>query len=1249
MKAITLKALRERETAQVPLRFGVRIVAVFVLLQALLLAALMIMFSSSAGAAPVKGDIAVNTAGGYARMVFTLAEETEAEVRLANGIVIIAFKQAVDVPVDRIPMFAPGYVNAARRDPDGSAVRLALNRKVTVNTMAAGEKLFVDLLPEGWSGLPPGLPQEVVEDLARRAREAEKKARAQQRATRQRTLPPVRVRVGTQPTFTRYTFGLPALIAVASERNDDSKMTLTFEAPLRFDLSDVQATLPPVVAAVEAKSGEETAVLTFEFIGKVDVRTFREDNNYILDIQALKPRAGEGEKLFDLAGAAALAEKRVPPPVAATTEKPAAPAAEKPAAPAVEKPAAPPAAAKPVEAKPMEVAAPAAEKPAAPASTVDAKTVPVRAEPAEPKPAEPKPAPSTTGLAGANALAAREGALPAREGALPARENTPRTAEEARSASDLPAPVVVEVRRQGDAVRLTFPFAEPTPAAMFRRGDTISLVFDSQAPIDIGKIAAQSGRSIRNATVTRSGDGQMVQFKVEQPKLTSAGADGSTWTVVIGDMILEPTQQLSATRATNAGRASIAIPFQEPRQVHRLVDADVGDTLVVITALGPARGFLRPQEFVEFNTLVSTHGVVLQPLADDVVVETAPDKIVIGRPAGLTLSIAAPRPPADMLRGASRNAAATLDPQAWGFDREADFRDRQTHLVAAAAAASEAQRTLAQLELARFYLARELTAEAKGVLDVAASEERAKDDSTPLMLRAIANVMLGRGADAMKDLTSPAVAKRGDVALWRALAQAQQGKWVEAREGFRSLETTAATLPLQLQRLAFQEAARAAIEVRDFGGAATLINEFDTLGPAPEGEAELAVLKGRVMEGLGRLADALALYHGAAETPQRPAAARARLREIALRQSVGDIKREDATAALETLSMSWRGDETEAEALQLLGRLYAQDGRYRDAFQVMRSALTSYPRSEMTRRIQDEAAVAFDSLFLGGKGDSLPAIDALSLFYDFRELTPVGRRGDEMIRKLADRLVAVDLLDQAAELLQHQVDNRLQGAARAQVAVRLSVIYLMAHKPDRAVAVLRTTRSGDLPNELRNQRLLIEARAQSDVGRPDVALEVIGNIDGPESERLRADIMWKARRWREASEQMEKMLGDRWRDFAPLTEPERSDVMRAAIGYALGEDMIGLDRFRTKYVPKMAEGPDRRAFEVVTAPSNTNAPEFGDIARLVAATDTLEAFLRDIRARFPETTGPEPGSPAAQPAAPAVPSRGASAGIDKAG
>jgi hypothetical protein len=62
----------------------------------------------------------------------------------------------------------------------------------------------------------------------------------------------------------------------------------------------------------------------------------------------------------------------------------------------------------------------------------------------------------------------------------------------------------------------------------------------------------------------------------------------------------------------------------------------------------------------------------------------------------------------------------------------------------------------------------------------------------------------------------------------------------------------------------------------------------------------------------------------------------------------------------------------------------------------------------------------------------------------------------------------------------------------------------------------------------------------------------------------------------------------------------------------------------------------------VTAPFNSNAAEFADIARVIAASDTLDAFLRDIRAKFPDTTGPAP-------AAPAAPERGASAASGRAG
>jgi hypothetical protein len=118
---------------------------------------------------PVRGEASFSAGGGFARLVIKLGEDIPSEVTTAGSILIIRFDRPVDVPVDRVPEGAPDYVNSARRDPDGGAIRLSLARRVTVNTMNAGERTFIDLLPEGWKGPPPSLPMDVVKELAERA------------------------------------------------------------------------------------------------------------------------------------------------------------------------------------------------------------------------------------------------------------------------------------------------------------------------------------------------------------------------------------------------------------------------------------------------------------------------------------------------------------------------------------------------------------------------------------------------------------------------------------------------------------------------------------------------------------------------------------------------------------------------------------------------------------------------------------------------------------------------------------------------------------------------------------------------------------------------------------------------------------------------------------------------------------------------------------------------------------------------
>lgn len=1094
-----------------------------------------ISFSAAGRAQPVKGDAALTVAGGHARLVLKLSEDVESDVSVAGTILVVRFKRPVDIGIDKLSDAAPDYIGSARRDPDGSALRFALSRKVTVNAMAAGERIFVDLLPETWKGLPPGLPQDVVRELSERARIAERELRQQRAAAEVRKRPPIRLRASVQPTFVRFVIELPDGVS-ASSNLSDSNLVLTFGAGLTFDLADAKLSAPPNIASIgQAIDGNRSAI-EIALIGDVDVHSFREDRNYVVDVgfqQTDRPVAQPGFS-------AAVAQ-----PIAAKIEAPEQPAAA----------------------------------PAAPSNPGEA--APPTSFSAPPRLSEP-----------------------------PADQPADKTA------------TAVEVKRSSDSLRLNFAFAAPTPAALFRRGDIMWLVIDATEPIDVAAIRRDGGSIIADASRVMLASGQAIRMRLNRPQLASLMPDdaeraGLRWSVTFADIRQAPSQPLAAIRNMSApAPANVVVPLAQQGAMHKLTDPDAGDAFTVVTALPPPRGFIRRQDFVEFSLLESVHGVVIQLNSDDVTIDAAPDKLTLTRPGGLTLS------PSDTMPQRTSSAARPIfDIGQWRRDQEGSFVARLDTITRAAAGADPSGRAAARIDLARFYMARGMYYEAKGVADLALSGAKpGQENPVALIVHAVASALIGRPGDTLKDIANPVLGPSYNSELWKALAYARQGKWVEARERFKNSDTSISSLPVDLQRIAITQAWRASLEVKDYADAAARANELELVGIPPEMKPSSLLLGGWLDDALGRDKDALSKYRQAAASADRQAGAEAKLRELALLEKRHDIRREDSVRELETLSVMWRGDGIEVQALQRLSQLYSSVGRYRESLMAARDATERQSNSDSARQVQDEASVLFSQIFLSSKGDDLPPVDALAMFYEFRELTPIGRRGDEMIRRLADRLVAVDLLDQASELLQYQVDHRLEGAARSQVAARLAMVYLMNRKPERAISALRTTRIADLAGELRQQRLLLEARAQGDIGRRDLALDIISNIGGREAIRLRSDIYWLSRRWREASEQIELYYADRWRDFTPLSASEKSDMIRAVVGYALAEDKLGLARFRDKYAPLMTGEADRIAFDTASRPTSTNSSEFAAIAKLASSTDTLDGFLRDMKVRFPDVS-----------------------------
>jgi tetratricopeptide (TPR) repeat protein len=1195
-------------------------------------------FSAQARAAElVKAEATLSSSDGYARLVVKFAEDVTSEVVTAGSIIVIRFERPVDVAVDKIADAVPDYIGSARRDPDGSAIRLSLSRKVTINTMTAGERLFVDFLPDSWNGPPPSLPNEVVRELTERARAAERELRQQRAVSEAKKRPPVRVRASVQPTFVRFVFEMPDGVGVSSVLNEQ-RLKLLFSKALTFDLADAKLSAPPNVSSINQKIEGETAVVELTMLGDVDVHSFREDKNYVIDVAFQQadnksavlpqvPDAGHAPPMRVAEKPAMAAPQAPPAAMPAVAPVPAAPmttvpaAAEKPVTPekpvAMEKPAAAPPPPSPESHAAAMPAAKTADKPAVEA-------VPEAAE---------EPAPKVAAAPEAALPASLPASLPARPPGevpvatdLPARKPAavPATAAPAEARGEAAAPSNVSVVRDGAGLHLTFALPPGTPAALFRRADTLWLMLDSKGPIDVEAIRGQGGAAVADISVVPQERGQAVRFRLNRPQLPSLSgedtATGTNWTVTFADTVQTPSQALSAIRnIADPSLANVTVPVPGAGMLHRFTDPDAGDTLFVVTVSPPARGFIKRQDFVELSLLESIHGIAVRPNSDDVTAGVGPDKVVLGKPGGLTLS------PADS--GAERAPTAVrpiFDLGEWHRNQEGNFNERADALIEAAGAAATAggeQRTSAQVALARFYMARAMYPEAVGVLNLALADSKpGSEDPSVLIVHALANILMGRPERGLKDLASPAIGTNYDSQLWKAMASARQGKWADAREKFKSAEFAITSLPIDLQRIVVADAMHASIEVKDYPGAAKRASELDVIGVAPEQAAALGVLRGRLAEGLGHEKDALDEYKRAAASADRQAGTEARLLQLALKQKRDEISQDDAVRELETLAITWRGDPLEVQALEMLARIYADSGRFAESFGAVRTANLLAPNLEVSRQGQDAASALFAQLFLGPKGDDLPPIDALGMFYEYRDLTPIGRRGDEMIRRLADRLVAVDLLDQAAELLQYQVDKRLEGAARAQVAARLSMVYLTNHKPERAIIALRSTRIADLSGELRQQRLLLEARAQSDVGRHDLALDIISNISGREAIRLRSDIYWAARKWRESAEQIELYYADRWRDFRPVSTTERSDIIRAVVGYALAEDTIGLSRFREKYLPLMSSDSDRIAFEIASKPVGSTSADFAAIAKMAASVDTLEGFLREMKTRYPDAT-----------------------------
>ncbi|MEH6497220.1 MAG: tetratricopeptide repeat protein, partial [Pseudomonas marincola] len=411
--------------------------------------------------------------------------------------------------------------------------------------------------------------------------------------------------------------------------------------------------------------------------------------------------------------------------------------------------------------------------------------------------------------------------------------------------------------------------------------------------------------------------------------------------------------------------------------------------------------------------------------------------------------------------------------------------------------------------------------------------------------------------------------------------------------------------------------AEAALEDYDIELATTALEGIRTSleeGTNPEVAARREYLEGIAALRSGDINRAIAKFDQAIALDVRPIAVRARYEKINAELAQKIITPEEAVEAFQKTTFAWRGDDLELNILKRIGDLHIANGKIREGMQVFRNIVMTFPKVKLARDIAREMSDMFDQLFLEGAAEKLPPIKALALYYEYRELTPLGKKGDKMIRNLADRLIKVDLLEQAAQLLDHQVNFRLKGELKALTGTKLAVIHLWNDEPKQSLSILYKTRWRALPDKVKKERLYIQARANADLSNFDEALSLIEDDKSKIADQLRADIYWKSKKWPKAINALEKLMRQSGADKAKKLSPvDRQRLMQIAVARSLANDQDGIATMRQKFRKKLVDTPDLDAFDLITDNSDGSETNFRERSTAIAKISQLESFMTGYR------------------------------------
>lgn len=872
-----------------------------------------------------------------------------------------------------------------------------------------------------------------------------------------------------------------------------------------------------------------------------------------------------------------------------------------------------------------------------------------------------------------NAAAAAAALAPAAgEAAATPASTAPSVASGAASAPETPPPTpaapvhVTAASNPSGELTLQFSWGNRVASAAFIRGRTLWIVFGAPAPLVLDAVKKDHGGWIKNIDQEIIGSNTVLRAGLAREGFvrTAQKPGEHSWVVTLAAAAQPPAQTLTprVNMVPSVG-PHLLLPAAETSDALNAADPSTGERFIIIPSYTPGLGVAKARRFVDFALLPTAQGIAVQKINDTTQATPVRGAIKISAPDGLMLSTNLPPVPEEVTKDTAKTEASTLFPyEQWKLPAGTDLVTERQRLFQEITSSTPQKAMDSRRRMAELALAEGQGAEALASLKIIHDLDAAYYTQHHLSaLEGAANFLLYRMGDAAQNFNAAELSALPEITMWRAIMTELLGAAATApplpaagaaatspatnqadvkKEEKKPAVATAASTPavalvppparfdymanigliaqyppVMRERVGVI-GADAAINRKDYNTALKVLEHLSKsadLSAATKKYVDFLLAKISAETGQGQVAIDL-WGHLAEDIDDRFIRARAEYSLVNLLLQQNKISKKEAITRLDRLRIVWRGDSLEMNLLMLLGRLGLETQDYATALRAFREVVANYPEMPETLAITQKMSETFLALFNQGVADSMPPVEALALYYEFRELTPIGEEGDRMIRNLADRLAGLDLLDRAASLLNHQVRFRLEREERSRVGARLALLNLLNHQPRQALEALQISSYGANPAELNSTRNALAARAMMELGQPEKGLGLVESDASRTGRALKIDILWAQRDWPKLIETAEKILGTRDDITKPLDDAETGYLLKLALAYAFEGDHAQLQYLRDYFGPLMAEGARKDMLLFITDTGVPIDPRRFD--KVTQEISRVESFLGTFRNRM---------------------------------